>query len=133
MEREYAVVGTWEHTNETLAVLEAYVPRYFADASKMYYCKYSHQYLLGICYIDLFASFAAGMHGEKANDNPMKPRIRSEIIDMVRRNFTREIEFYQFCRQRLHKQYLALKLKDLMRLDNSLAQLKSTNELALRD
>lgn len=39
VEREYAVVGTWEHTNETLAVLEAYVPRYFADASKMYYCK----------------------------------------------------------------------------------------------
>lgn len=73
------------------------------------------------------------MHGEKANDNPMKPRIRSEIIDLVRRNFTREIEFYQFCRQRLHKQYLALKLKDLMRLDNSLAQLKSANELALRD
>lgn len=39
VEREYAVVGTWEHTNETLAVLEAYVPRYFANASKMYYCK----------------------------------------------------------------------------------------------
>lgn len=39
VERDYAVVGTWEHTNETLAVLEAYVPRYFADASKMYYCK----------------------------------------------------------------------------------------------
>jgi len=39
VEREYSVVGTWEHTNETLAVLEAYVPRYFADASKMYYCK----------------------------------------------------------------------------------------------
>jgi len=40
VEREYSVVGTWEHTNETLAVLEAYVPRYFADASKMYYCKF---------------------------------------------------------------------------------------------
>lgn len=132
MEREYAVVGTWEHTNETLAVLEAYVPRYFADASKMYYCKYSRA-TFWVHLLHLFASFPAGMHGEKANDNPMKPRIRSEIIDLVRRNFTREIEFYQFCRQRLHKQYLALKLKDLMRLDNSLAQLKSTNELALRD
>lgn len=63
----------------------------------------------------------------------MKPHIRSEIIDMVRRNFTREIEFYQFCRQRLHKQYLALKLKDLMRMDKSLAMLKSSNELAVRD
>jgi len=40
VEREYSVVGTWEHTNETLSVLEAYIPRYFADASKMYYCKF---------------------------------------------------------------------------------------------
>ncbi|EDW35293.1 GL20906 [Drosophila persimilis] len=97
VEREYAVVGTWEHTNETLAVLEAYVPRYFADASKMYY---------------------SGLHAEKQNDNPMKPHISQEILDMVRRNFTREIEFYQFCRQRLHKQYLALKLNDLRRLNH---------------
>ncbi|XP_051861296.1 heparan sulfate 2-O-sulfotransferase pipe isoform X1 [Drosophila albomicans] len=112
VEREYAVVGTWEHTNETLAVLEAYIPRYFADASRMYY---------------------SGLHMEKSNDNPMKPHIRQEIIDMVRRNFTREIEFYQFCRQRLHKQYLALKLNDLMRMDDSLVNLKQANELAIRD
>ncbi|XP_070064448.1 heparan sulfate 2-O-sulfotransferase pipe isoform X3 [Drosophila virilis] len=112
VEREYAVVGTWEHTNETLAVLEAYVPRYFADASKMYY---------------------SGLHAAKANDNPMKPHIRDEIMNMVRRNFTREIEFYQFCRQRLHKQYLALKLNELIRVDNSLVQLQSANELAVRN
>ncbi|EDV97967.1 GH14409 [Drosophila grimshawi] len=112
VEREYAVVGTWEHTNETLAVLEAYVPRYFADASKLYY---------------------SGLHAKKSNDNPMKPHIRKEIIDMVRRNFTREIEFYQFCRQRLHRQYLAIKLKDLMRMDESLVKLQTTNELAIRD
>lgn len=73
------------------------------------------------------------MHSSKANDNPMKPHIRQEILDMVRRNFTREIEFYQFCRQRLHKQYLALKLKDLIRVDNSLGLLKTSNELAIRD
>ncbi|KAL7734363.1 hypothetical protein ACLKA6_010698 [Drosophila palustris] len=112
VEREYAVVGTWEHTNETLAVLEAYIPRYFADASKMYY---------------------SGLHAGKSNDNPMKPHIRQEIVDMVRRNFTREIEFYQFCRQRLHKQYLALKLNDLMRMDDSLINMKAANELAIRD
>ncbi|GLG99529.1 Heparan sulfate 2-O-sulfotransferase pipe [Gryllus bimaculatus] len=33
-----------------------------------------------------------------------------EVKDLVRRNFTREVEFYQFCRQRLHKQLLALRL-----------------------
>ncbi|XP_017137592.1 heparan sulfate 2-O-sulfotransferase pipe-like isoform X2 [Drosophila miranda] len=112
VEREYAVVGTWEHTNETLAVLEAYVPRYFADASKMYY---------------------SGLHEEKQNDNPMKPHISQEILDMVRRNFTREIEFYQFCRQRLHKQYLALKLNDLRRVDKSLVQLEAANDMAIRN
>lgn len=73
------------------------------------------------------------MHASKANDNPMKPHIRQDILDMVRRNFTREIEFYQFCRQRLHKQYLALKLKDLIRMDKSLALQKTSNELAVRD
>ncbi|XP_039484997.1 heparan sulfate 2-O-sulfotransferase pipe-like [Drosophila santomea] len=112
VEREYSVVGTWEHTNETLAVLEAYVPRYFADASKMYY---------------------SGLHSDKQNVNPMKPHIPQNILDMVRRNFTREIEFYQFCRQRLHKQYLALKLNDLKRVDKSLARLSEAKEMAINN
>ncbi|XP_050742005.1 heparan sulfate 2-O-sulfotransferase pipe isoform X8 [Drosophila biarmipes] len=37
VEREYAVVGSWEDTNVTLAVLEAYIPRYFANARSVYY------------------------------------------------------------------------------------------------
>jgi len=37
VEREYAVVGSWEDTNVTLAVLEAYIPRFFTDATKVYY------------------------------------------------------------------------------------------------
>jgi len=37
--------------------------------------------------------------------------INSELIDdAVRKNFTRELEFFDFCKQRLHKQYLALNL-----------------------
>lgn len=46
----------------------------------------------------------------KINKNSFKPPVSEEIKEIVRRNFTREIEFYQFCKQRLHKQYLALKL-----------------------
>ncbi|XP_060653645.1 heparan sulfate 2-O-sulfotransferase pipe-like isoform X2 [Drosophila nasuta] len=38
VEREYAVVGSWEDTNITLAVLEAYIPRFFAKATELYYC-----------------------------------------------------------------------------------------------
>ncbi|XP_043065182.1 heparan sulfate 2-O-sulfotransferase pipe-like [Drosophila ficusphila] len=63
----------------------------------------------------------------------MKPHISQDILDMVRRNFTREIEFYQFCRQRLHKQYLALKLNDLKRVDKSLARLSDANEMAIKN
>lgn len=40
VEKEYAVVGTWEDTNITLSVLENYVPRYFKGATKMYYSKF---------------------------------------------------------------------------------------------
>lgn len=46
----------------------------------------------------------------KINKNIYKPPVSEEIKEIVRRNFTREIEFYQFCRQKLHKQFLALKL-----------------------
>ncbi|XP_075160330.1 uronyl 2-sulfotransferase homolog pip-like [Haematobia irritans] len=96
VEKEYAVVGTWEDTNVTLTVFENYIPRYFMGASKLYY-------------MDL--------HADHKNSNPMKPHISEEIKNMVRRNFTREIEFYQFCRQRLHKQYFALKKQDLLALE----------------
>ncbi|XP_067647739.1 heparan sulfate 2-O-sulfotransferase pipe isoform X3 [Eurosta solidaginis] len=101
VEQEYAVVGTWEDTNVTLSVLESYIPSYFRGAKNMYY---------------------TGMHKDIKNHNPMKPFIREDIREMVRRNFTREIEFYQFCRQRLHKQYLALKLNELKRVDKDLQQ-----------
>jgi len=40
VEREYAVVGSWEDTNVTLAVLEAYIPRYFANARRVYYSRF---------------------------------------------------------------------------------------------
>lgn len=39
VEQEYAVVGSWEDTNITLTVLEHYIPKYFKNAQKVYYCK----------------------------------------------------------------------------------------------
>ena len=44
------------------------------------------------------------------NENHCKPTVTEEVKDMVRRSFTYEMEFYDFCKQRLHKQYLALNL-----------------------
>lgn len=57
-----------------------------------------------------------GLSSNIQNSNPFKPHISEEIKQMVRQNFTREIEFYQFCRQRLHRQYLALKQDELREL-----------------
>ncbi|XP_036336971.1 heparan sulfate 2-O-sulfotransferase pipe-like [Rhagoletis pomonella] len=105
VEEEYAVVGTWEDTNVTLSVLENYIPSYFRGAKNMYFM---------------------GMQNNIENHNPMKPEIGEDIKEMVRKNFTQEIEFYQFCRQRLHKQYFAIKLKELMAVDKDLQKIRRT-------
>lgn len=44
------------------------------------------------------------------NKNTFKPPVSEEVKEIVRRNFTKEIEFYEFCKQRLHRQMIALNL-----------------------
>ena len=48
VEHEYSVVGILDKMNETLQVLERYVPRFFAGSSKIYYnrglYKLKHQF-----------------------------------------------------------------------------------------
>ena len=44
----------------------------------------------------------------KINRNIYKPSVEESVKDIVRKNFTRELEFFDFCKQRLHKQYLAV-------------------------
>ena len=46
----------------------------------------------------------------RINRNIYKPPVAEDTKNIVRKNFTREIEFFEFCKQRLHKQYLALRL-----------------------
>ncbi|KAH8269943.1 hypothetical protein KR018_000119 [Drosophila ironensis] len=92
VEKEYAVVGTWEERNITLTVFEKYIPRYFNHARFLY-----------------------KLHSKSIrnrNRNNRKPRIDPDVREMVRRNFTNEYEFYYFCKQRLYKQYLALQLEN---------------------
>jgi len=55
----------------------------------------------------------------KINKNNFKPPVSEHVKDIVRRNFTNEIEFYQFCRQRLHKQYLAAHLPQRIITDSA--------------
>jgi len=90
VEQHYAVVGVLEDLNKTLTVLEHYVPRFFKGALNTYWNE-----------VHMFS---------KINRNIYKPPVSEATKDMVRRNFTHEIEFFEFCKQRLHKQYMALNL-----------------------
>jgi len=90
VERHYAVVGVLEELNKTLTVLEHYVPRFFKGALDVYWNE-----------VQIFS---------KINRNIYKPSVAEDVKDIVRKNFTRELEFFDFCKQRLHKQYMALNL-----------------------
>jgi len=90
VEKHYAVVGVLEELNKTLTVLEHYVPRFFKGALDVYWNE-----------VHIFS---------KINRNIYKPSVDEGVKDIVRKNFTRELEFFDFCKQRLHKQYLALNL-----------------------
>ncbi|XP_011183213.1 heparan sulfate 2-O-sulfotransferase pipe isoform X1 [Zeugodacus cucurbitae] len=88
VEQDYAVVGTWEDTNITLSVLEHYIPKFFKHAKVVYYMGKEQLSVV--------------------NRNPVKRPVSQETRDILSKNFTNEIEFYEFCKQRLYLQYSAI-------------------------
>ena len=88
VERYYAVVGVLEQFDASLEVLEAYVPRYFAKAA---------------------ATYKELMRERHVNKNIYKPKTPDSVRRSLAANFTLEIEFYEFCKHRLHQQILAMK------------------------
>ena len=128
----------FQELNKTLTVLEHYVPRYFKGAFDVYWSKLKnkindlivsfscHQYfhfkllkhqilfvstLLASLLLVTFFSFLDEVNiFSKINRNIYKPPVAEETKNIVRKNFTRELEFFDFCKQRLHKQYMALNL-----------------------
>lgn len=85
VEKHYAVVGVLEDFNKTLQVFEHYIPKIFMGSFNVYWNQ---------------------LHGENKHKNIYKPTVDSGIRNVLERNFTREIEFYEFCKQRLHRQYM---------------------------
>ena len=88
VEKYYSVVGVLELWNETLQTLEHYIPFFFKDAAKAY------KEIIG---------------NKIVNKNETKPKVPKFIKDAIAKNFTVEMEFFEFCKQRLYKQYLAIK------------------------
>lgn len=89
VEEQYAVVGVLEDLNSTLLAFERYVPRFFEGALQLYWEE-----------LNTF---------NRINRNAFKPPVSEAVKQIVRANFTREIEFYEFCKQRLHMQLRALR------------------------
>ncbi len=88
VEREYAVVGILEELQKSFFVLERFVPRFFSGVSEEYAKRNTWM--------------------RHINKNIYRPSVKPETRDRIRANVTREVEFYEFCRQRLHRQYLAV-------------------------
>lgn len=88
VERHFAVVGVLEELDKSLEILENYVPRFFRDARKVH--KSMHKAF------------------QEKNKNIYKPKTPGYIKDVLMANFSVEIEFYEFCKQRLERQYLAM-------------------------
>ena len=87
VDKYYSVVGILEEMQWTLPVLESFLPVYFSGASTIFE--------------DLGKN-------AKINRNPVKPQVREDIKKMVAQNMSLEFAFYEFCKQRLYKQYLSL-------------------------
>lgn len=92
VETQYSVVGLLEDMKTTIAVLEKYIPRFFAGASEIY--------------------FNDMVEFREINKNKFKPPVSDEVKKLLRKNFTREYDFYEFCKKRLYTQFLAVNLDD---------------------
>ena len=89
MLKNYPVVGVVDMFNTTLKVLERKLPQFFGNAFDTYFND------------PFFDSY------EYRNMENKKP-VMEKIKNIIKRNLTNEIEFYDFCKQRLQLQYNAI-------------------------
>merc|ERR1712032_1121270 len=87
VEEHYVVVGVAELWQESLEVLEHFLPQFFLGA----------------------VNFDHARGSKKVNSNHWKPFVTEEIRSIVAQSNSREIEFYNFCVERLKRQLLELR------------------------
>ena len=85
VEKYFDVVGIMENLNMTLTVAEKKMPQYFKGAKKFFFENPGDNKSLG--------------------ENVFKLPVSEEVRAIVRKKFTHEIEFYNFCKQRLEAQF----------------------------
>ena len=82
VERYYSVVGVLEEMDKSVKVFESFVPKFFAGISEI--------------------------QNSRANTNKPKPKLSPKARELVNDYLRDEITFYEFCRQRLHRQFQAI-------------------------
>ena len=87
--KNYPVVGVLEKFNDTLVVLEKKLPHYFLGAKDAFYNDKDYK-------IKTFSN----------HEN--KKHVSVEVRKILKEKLKYEVEFYQFCNQRLQKQFLEL-------------------------
>lgn len=87
-QRHYVVVGVTEHFDKSIQVLEELLPKYFKGARKL---------------------LSEDAELLQVNRNQFRPKVKQQICDQITANFSLEIDFYHFAKQRLFKQYLSVK------------------------
>ena len=90
VEKYYAVVAILEEMKKSMYVFEQYIPKMFNNASKIY------------------EEIMSKNDVKMINKMYIKPHVQSKTLEMLKQNFSLEIDFYNFCKSRLHKQYLIL-------------------------
>ena len=91
VKKYYSVVGITENIKDTLRVMEDKLPEFFSGSYNLYLEK--HKSLTH-------------------NRNKFKPFVSELTKKLLRSNFTHEIEFYNFCKERLENQlYNTKKIK----------------------
>ena len=89
VDSSFAVVVVTEEMERSLYVLEKTLPRYFAGALQTYE--------------------QTDPEKKYFNTNYFRPIIKQESLSRLSRHFKRELDFYHYCKQKLNKQYLALR------------------------
>ena len=84
------LVGVLEEMTKSVAVFESYIPKFFINASNTY------------------QDIVISTNKDRLNKNVCRPRVLKKFLGDMRHNFSLEIDFYNFCKSRLHKQYLLM-------------------------
>lgn len=86
VEEKYAVVGILEDLDATFQALQAYIPKFFRNAQ------------------ELFKENLHNLTLTHTNKNPGKLPLSNQTREFLQQKFNVEIEFYEFCKQRLYNQ-----------------------------